>query len=109
MSIECIVLDFDGTFTLVDREAVPFLEGFVADLAALVGADLAGRWGETVLRVKADPDRYGWENEGRIVAPSHADPYILATTVGQLLLADAGVASRAERDRKSTPLNSSHG
>lgn len=97
MTVECIVLDFDGTFTLVDREAVPFLEGFVADLRGLVGADLAGRWDDTVRRVKADPDRYGWENDGRIVAPSHADPYILATTVGQILLAEAGVASRAER------------
>ncbi len=97
MTVECIVLDFDGTFTLVDREAVPFLEGFLADLRDLVGADVAARWDETVRRVKADPDRYGWENEGRIVAPSHADPYILATTVGQLLLAESGVDSRASR------------
>jgi hypothetical protein len=50
--------------------------------------------------VKADPDRYGWENDGLIVAPSHADPYILATTVGQLLLEAAGMSSRAERTEK---------
>lgn len=100
MSVECIVLDFDGTFTLVDREAVPFVEGFLADLRDLVGHDVQSRWDETVQRVKADPDRYGWEYEGRIVAPSHADPYILATTVGQLLLAEAGIASRAERTEK---------
>ena len=100
MSVECIVLDFDGTFTLVDREAVPFLEGFLADLRADLGDDVAARWDETVARVKADPDRYGWENDGVIVAPSHADPYILATTVGQLLLADAGISSRAERTEK---------
>jgi hypothetical protein len=100
MTVECIVLDFDGTFTLVDREAVPFLEGFLADLRADVGAEVASRWEETVARVKADPDRYGWENDGVIVAPSHADPYILATTVGQLLLADAGMSSRAERTEK---------
>jgi len=100
MSVECIVLDFDGTFTLVDREAVPFVEGFLADLRADVGDDVQRRWDETVLRVKADPDRYGWENDGVIVAPSHADPYILATTVGQLLLAEAGIESRAVRTEK---------
>lgn len=100
MTVECIVLDFDGTFTLVDREAVPFLEGFVADVRELVGPDVASRWDDTVRRVKADPDRYGWENDGRIVAPSHADPYILATTVGQILLAEAGITSRTERTER---------
>lgn len=100
MSVECIVLDFDGTFTLVDREAVPFIDGFLSDLRADVGDDVERQWDETVQRVKADPDRYGWENEGRIVAPSHADPYILATTVGQLLLEGAGISSRAARTEK---------
>ncbi len=99
MSIECIVLDFDGTFTLVDREAVSFLHGFVADLGALVGPAVIARWDDTVARVKADPDRHGWEFEERIVAPSHADPYILATTVGQILLAESGVDSRAARTK----------
>jgi hypothetical protein len=98
MSVECIVLDFDGTFTLVDREAVPFVEGFVAGLREIVGGDVAARWDETVTRVKADPDRYGWEHGGTIVAPSHADPYILATTVGQLLLAEAGLDARARTE-----------
>lgn len=100
MTVECIVLDFDGTFTLVDREATPFIEGFLSDLRALVGPAVADRWDDTVRRVKSDPDRYGWENDGKIVAPSHADPYILATTVAQLLLAEAGITSRAERTEK---------
>jgi phosphoglycolate phosphatase-like HAD superfamily hydrolase len=100
MSVECIVLDFDGTFTLVDREAVPFVEGFVSDLGELIGRDARGPFEQTAARVKADPDRYGWENDGRIVAPSHADPYILATTVGQLLLAEAGMSSRADRTER---------
>ena len=97
MTIECIVLDFDGTFTLVDREAVPFVEGFVQDLRGIVGEAVISRWDATVERVKSEPDRYGWEYEERIVAPSHADPYILATTVGQILLAESGMEDRAER------------
>jgi hypothetical protein len=35
---------------------------------------------------------YGWEYEGHIVAPSHADPYIFTTTVAQLLLDELGWA-----------------
>jgi FMN phosphatase YigB (HAD superfamily) len=99
MSFECIVLDFDGTFTLVDREAVPFVQGFVHDLEGLVGPSVIARWDATVRRVKSDPDRYGWEYDEHIVAPSHADPYILATTVGQILLAEHGVSERAERTK----------
>jgi hypothetical protein len=37
MTIECIVLDFDGTFTRVDDEAVPFVAGFRAGLRERVG------------------------------------------------------------------------
>ena len=90
MRLECFILDFDGTFTLVDREAVPFLEGFRAGLAELLGAPVDAAWARIQARVEADPDRFGWEDGGRIVAPSHADPYIMATTVGQLVLRELG-------------------
>jgi FMN phosphatase YigB (HAD superfamily) len=97
MSIECILLDFDGTFTRVDDEAAPFLRGFCADLASQIGAPLAGTFDAVAREVLAEPDRYGWENDGRIVAPAHADPYILATTVGQVLLERAGIGERKQR------------
>jgi FMN phosphatase YigB (HAD superfamily) len=97
MSTECILLDFDGTFTRVDDEAAPFLRGFREGLALHVGAERAARFDDVVKAVLADPDHHGWENEGRIVAPAHADPYIMATTVGQLLLSEAGISSRTER------------
>ena len=97
MTIECIVLDFDGTFTRVDEEAKPFLASFREGFETRMGSELAGRWDEVTQRVQADPDRYGWEFEERIVAPSHADPYVLANTVGQILLADAGISSAGAR------------
>lgn len=92
MSIECIVLDFDGTFTRVDDEAVPFVTGFREGLRERVGPVADERWSALVARVEADPDVFGWEYEGHIVAPSHADPYIFTTTVAQLLLDELGMA-----------------
>ncbi len=97
MSIECILLDFDGTFTRVDDEAAPFVRGFREELQQHVGTELASTWEEVAKHVLSEPDRYGWENDGRIVAPAHADPYILATTVGQVLLERAGITERSQR------------
>ena len=98
MNIECIVLDFDGTFTLVDEEAIPFVEGFREGLRERVGVVADERWSALSKRVEADADQYGWEFEGRIVAPSHADPYIFATTVGQLLLSELGMGLGARTE-----------
>jgi hypothetical protein len=97
-STECIVLDFDGTFTRVDDEAVPFVEGFREGLEARVGEVARTRWSALSARIEADPDRHGWEYEGTIVAPSHADPYIRTTTVAQLLLSELGMGLGARTD-----------
>lgn len=95
-SIECIVLDFDGTFTLVDEEAAPFVEAFRRGLATQLArgsstVDPDQRWDAAAKVIESDPDRYGWEYDGVIVAPAHADPYIRCTTIGQLLLAEEGL------------------
>lgn len=95
--IECVVLDFDGTFTDVEHEAVPFLDAYRTALAELVGASIDEPWERAVEKVRRDPDAYGFEFAGRIVAPSHADPYILATSVATLVLDEAGLGSRVER------------
>ncbi len=97
-STESIVLDFDGTFTRVDDEAAPFVAGFREGLRARVGAVADERWPALLSRVETDPDRYGWEYEGVIVAPSHADPYILTTTVAQLLLSEIGMGEGARTE-----------
>ena len=90
-TIECIVLDFDGTFTLVDEEAAPFVDAFRAGLSEHVGGDLALGWERAAARIDREPERYGWEYDGAIVAPAHADPYVRCTTIGQLLLDESGV------------------
>ncbi len=94
-ALELVVLDFDGTFTRVDDEAIPFLVEYRAGLAALLGQPIDEAWEQARRTIEASPDRFGWEHEGRIVAPSHADPYILATTIAQLLLREHGGDPRA--------------
>jgi len=91
MSVDCIILDFDGTFTDVESEAGPFLEAYRDELAQRFGNGLAAEWDRTAAMIQRNPDEFGWEYEGRIVAPSHADPYILAVSTAQRLLDDAGL------------------
>jgi len=91
MDFDCIILDFDGTFTDVEREAIPFLAAYRDDLAETLGAGAIEGWDEVAAEIGKNPDNYGWEFDGRIVAPSHADPYIMATSTAQKLFDDHGV------------------
>jgi FMN phosphatase YigB (HAD superfamily) len=90
-TIECIVLDFDGTFTQVDEEAAPFVDAFRAGLREHVGEERMAGWDRAAARIEQEPERYGWEYDGVVVAPAHADPYVRCTTIGQLLLDEKGV------------------
>jgi FMN phosphatase YigB (HAD superfamily) len=92
-----VVLDFDGTFTRVDDEARPFLAAYRRGLSELVQESVDDAWNEAVDRIESDPDRFGWEYEGRIVAPAHADPYIFAISVAQLLFAERYAINGRER------------
>lgn len=98
MRLDCVILDFDGTFTDVEEEAGPFLAAYRDELAERFGDALASRWDEVAATIQSAPESYGWEYEGRIVAPSHADPYILAVSTAQQLLDEHGLlADLAER------------
>ena len=90
-----IILDFDGTFTNVDEEAIPFLAEYRRGFETLIGQPVDEVWAAAQATVQKDPDAHGFSFEGRIVAPSHADPYILATSVAHLVLAELGIEDRA--------------
>jgi FMN phosphatase YigB (HAD superfamily) len=90
MRPECVILDFDGTFTDVEAEAIPFLAAYRADFEALAPS-ARDRWDEVRAEIEASPNDYGWMHAGHIVAPSHADPYIMATTTAQRVLDVAGL------------------
>ncbi len=91
MTIKCIILDFDGTFTDVEREAAPFVDAFKAAVFDLLGRELHALWAEQAARIAENPGDYGWNHEGRIVAPASADPYINTTTTAHLVFDAVGV------------------
>jgi len=88
---KCVILDFDGTFTDVEREAAPFVDAFRAAVFDLLGRELVAEWDEHAARIAKSPGHYGWVHEGRIVAPANADPYIHTTTTAHLMFDAAGV------------------
>ncbi|MEZ4340503.1 MAG: hypothetical protein R3B82_28110 [Sandaracinaceae bacterium] len=88
---DLIILDFDGTFTDVDAEAIPFLAHYRRGLEELAGRAIDGLWEDAVATVRREPDAHGFRFDGHIVAPSHADPYILSSCVSQLVLDAMGL------------------
>ena len=91
MSTKCVILDFDGTFTDVAREAAPFVDAFRAAVFDLLGRELPAEWAKHAAQIDENPGRHGWVHEGRIVAPASADPYIHTTTTAHLMFDAAGV------------------
>lgn len=89
--IRCVVLDFDGTFTDVHEEARDFPAAYRADVADLLGHDVSDAWAEAERTIAADPDHYGWDFEGKLVAPANADPYILSSAIANLVFQKFGV------------------
>ena len=91
MSIECVVLDLDGTFTDLSREAPAFSAAFPALVADLLGRPLDGAWEDAERRVHELSPELAWMIEGNAVAPADADPYILASCTAQLLFDRVGI------------------
>jgi len=96
VSPSCVVLDFDGTFTDVEREAEPFVRAYVAAIADVLGRDVRESWDRAAAEIAQHPERYGWDYQGRIVAPADADPYIRSTTIAQRVFDEAGVLQNPE-------------
>jgi len=92
MKNKIVILDFDGTLTLADEEAKPFLINFKKDIANLLNkTNIDKEWGKAEREILQNPNKYGWKYKGKIVAPPNADDYILATVIAKFLLDEAGV------------------
>jgi phosphoglycolate phosphatase-like HAD superfamily hydrolase len=96
MRLQCIILDFDGTFTDVAEEAAPFTVAFQEDLADLFGHDVSESWAAKHSEIIAKPHRYGMRSDGRIVVHANADAYVRASTIAQMLFDDAGILRNAD-------------
>jgi FMN phosphatase YigB (HAD superfamily) len=86
--VKYVVLDFDGTFTDVEKEGSPFTRAFQEYFSDLIGKDedlVRDVWRIAEKRVRAEPDRFGgFEESARIVAPP-SDPYLRANAVARIL------------------------
>lgn len=99
MSIDCVVLDLDGTLTDLPREAPAFSAAFPALLGEALGRDLSDVWPEAEARVRAASPELGWIVDGHAVGPADADPYVLASSAAQIVLdrLDVSAGSPAAR------------
>ncbi len=101
MVLKVVVLDFDGTLTNVDEEAVPFVDGYKNDVAKDLGLSreaLEEKWASAASKIDADPSNHGWKSEGRIVAPAYADPLVHSRAVAGLLLDETHVYDERVRE-----------
>jgi hypothetical protein len=88
-----LVLDFDGTMTDAEREGLPFVAGYLDDLATLAGArDDAPRARLDAIAARVDatmraaPAEHGYPWNGRLVAPASVDPYLRMVPVANAIL-----------------------
>ncbi len=101
MNYDLVILDFDGTFTDVEKEAGPFFAAYKADARARLGLDdIEEAWERCQATVAADPAHYGWSYAGHVVAPGNADPYLRATVILNMILDERGLLSDPEERRK---------
>jgi phosphoglycolate phosphatase-like HAD superfamily hydrolase len=84
-----LVLDFDGTMTDAELEGRPFVEGYLDDLASLVGkttADVGPLAAEVDAEIAAAPDKHPFLWMGKAVAPAAVDPYLRMVPIAHRIL-----------------------
>jgi len=84
-------LDFDGTVTDVEREALPYSTGYKVDMAQHLGIEaeeLERIWNQVAGEIQSSPGEFGWRDGGtnKIVAPATADPLLLTRVTAEQLL-----------------------
>lgn len=103
MRPQVLILDFDGTMTDAEAEAIPFRQGYLQDIAALTGLPshqvevLTARFEEEIAN---SPETHGWTYEGRVVSPAMVDPYVRLTSVAHKIFDEVRVfPSETDRSR----------
>ena len=91
-----LVLDFDGTMTDAEAEGRPFRDGYLEDLALLVGlppedAGVRAIADEVEAELAAAPASHAFMWMGRAVAPAIFAALVAGTVVGGLVIARFGM------------------
>jgi FMN phosphatase YigB (HAD superfamily) len=96
-----LVLDFDGTMTDAEAEGRPFRDGYLEDLALLVGlaaddAEVRAIAEQVEAEIAAAPAAHPFHWMGRPVAPATVDPYLRMVPIAHRILDRYGAMPRAE-------------
>src|SRR6188508_1995791 len=100
-----LVLDFDGTMTDAEAEGRPFRDGYLEDLALLVGLapddpQVRGLADEVEAELAAAPSSHPFLWMGRPVAPATVDPYLRMVPIAHRILDHFGaIPSAKDRGR----------
>jgi len=86
-----LVLDFDGTMTDAEAEGRPFREGYLEDLAMLVGRkpgdpEITALADDVEAELAAAPASHPFMWMGRAVAPATVDPYLRMVPIAHRIL-----------------------
>ena len=86
-----LVLDFDGTMTDAEAEGRPFRDGYLEDLAMLVGRpigdpEILALADEVEAELAAAPASHPFLWMGRAVAPATVDPYLRMVPIAHRIL-----------------------
>lgn len=96
-----LVLDFDGTMTDAEAEGRPFREGYLEDLALLVGLEpedptVRALADEVEAELEAAPASHPFMWMERPVAPATVDPYLRMVPIANRILDRYGAIPGAE-------------
>jgi hypothetical protein len=96
-----LVLDFDGTMTDAEAEGRPFRDGYLEDLALLVGLaadapEIRALAEQVEADIAAAPAAHPFLWSGRPVAPATVDPYLRMVPIAHRILDHYGAMPRAE-------------
>jgi hypothetical protein len=100
-----LVLDFDGTMTDAEAEGRPFRDGYLEDLALLVGratddAEVRELADDVEAELLAQPASHPFMWMGRPVAPATVDPYLRMVPIAHRILDHFGaIPSPQDRGR----------
>lgn len=84
-------LDFDGTVTDVEREAIPFVESYKKEVSEFLGLSkkvFEPVWQTIIAEIQTSPEKFGWiaPHSKYIVAPATADPLLLTRVATEQFL-----------------------
>lgn len=86
MRFRYVLLDFDGTLTATDRITNAFLADFRGGFLDAVGREHAAVWDRAEAAVRLGSPHVAWMLDKYEACPAAADPYTLASAVGERVL-----------------------